>query len=181
LRWSDENSQNEYKVNRMQVSNNIWTLIDSFIAQTYSDSINPEQLKAALNSMLGHKAGSLENTVVLPVDIPGGKFVIAGLEVAGGGPAIAEDAMSFRAYGKVDNRWTLVSHVELEPEYDFLADLHALALPQGFPGTFGLIAWAMEPPLAPFKVITRVYAFDGKKFATVWAPRSFITGKFHCL
>lgn len=147
-----------------------------FIAQTYSGSINPEQLKAALDSMLGHKAGGLENTVVLPVDIPAGKFVIAGLEVTRGGGAIAEDAVSFRAYGQVDGRWTLVSQVELEPEYDFLADLHALAFPQGFPGTFGLIAWAMEPPLAPFKVITRVYEFDGERFTTVWAPRSFITG-----
>jgi hypothetical protein len=176
LRWSDENSQHEYKTNRAQVTNEIWTLIDSFIAQTYSGSVNPEQLKAALDSMLGHKAGGLENTVVLPVDIPAGKFVIAGLEVTRGGRAIAEDAVSFRAYREMDGRWTLVSHVELEPEYDFLADLHALALPQGFPGTFGLIAWAMEPPLAPYKVITRVYAFDGQKFTTVWAPRSFITG-----
>ena len=177
LRWSDEKSQKAYVANREQVTNQVWTLIDSFVSQSYnSGSISPEQLKALLNSLLGHKSGDLENTVVLPVDIPAGKFVIAGLEVTRGGRAIAEDAVSFRAYGNVDGQWALISHVELEPEDDVLTDLNALALPQGFPGTFGFIAWAMEPPLAPYKVITRIYAFDGSKFTTVWAPKSFITG-----
>ena len=176
LRWSDENSQNKYRANRVQVTNEIWTLIDSFVAQTYSGNINPEQLRTTLDSMLGNKSDDLDSTVVLPVDIPAGKFVIAGLEVTRGGHAISEDAISFRAYGKVASRWTLVSHVELEPEDDFLVDLNALALPQGFPGTFGLIAWAMEPPITPYKTIARVYAFDGERFTTVWAPQSFVTG-----
>jgi hypothetical protein len=178
LRWSDESSHKAYKANRTPVTNQIWTLIDSFIAQTYkSGNINPEQLKSTLSTLLGHKSGldDMEYTVVLPVDIPAGKFVIAGLEVTRGGGAISEDAVSFRAYGKVDGRWALVSHVELEPEYNYLVEIHALALPQGFPGTFGFIAWAMEPPLAPFKVLARVYAFDGQKFTTVWAPKAFIT------
>ncbi len=177
LRWSDESTRKEYRANCAQVTNQIWTLIDNFIAQAYSSGdISPDQLKSVLNSLLGHKSGDLENTVVLPVDIPAGKFVIVGLEVTRGGGAIAEDAISFRAYGKQDGRWTLVSHVELEPEYDFLTDLNALALPQGFPKTFGFIAWADEPPLAPFKVLARIYAFDGQQLTTVWAPPSFITG-----
>ncbi len=176
LRWSDESSRKEYRANRAQVTNQIWTLIDSFVAQTYNSSnISPEQLKSTLNSLLGHKSGDVENTVVLPVDILAGKFVIVGLEVTRGGGAIAENGMSFRAYGKVYGRWTLLSHVELEPEYDFLVDLNALALPQGFPGTFGFIAWADEPPLAPHEEIVRVYNFDGQEFTTVWAPKTFIT------
>jgi hypothetical protein len=103
LHWSDESSPKEYKANRAQVTNQIWALIDSFIAQTYnSGSVSPDQMKSALNSILGHKSGDIENTVGLAVDIPVGKFVIAGLEVTRGGEAIAEDAISFRAYGKVD-------------------------------------------------------------------------------
>src|SRR6185312_868039 len=175
LRWSDESSHKAYKANRTPVTNQIWTLIDSFIAQTYkSANINPEQLKSALNSLLGHKSGDLEHTVVLPVAIPAGKFVIAGLEVTRGGDAISEDAVSFRAYGKMDGRWTLVSHVELEPEYNYLVELNALPLPQDFPGKFGFIAWADEPPLVPCKEIVRVYTFDGQVFTTVWAPEAFI-------
>ncbi len=177
LRWSDEESQKQYLANRTEVTNEIWTAIDWSVTQAYkSGNVSPEQLKSMLDSMLGHKSGDLENTVVFPVEIPAGKFVIAGLEVTRGGHAIAEDAISFRAYGKVDSHWTLISHVELEPEYDFLTDLNALALPGEFPGKFGFIAWAMEPPLAPYKEITRVYTFDGHEFTTVWAPQSFISG-----
>lgn len=178
LRWSDEKSQHEYKANRVQVTDQVWTLIDSFIARNYAGSIGPDQLKATLDSLLGHKSDGVENTVVFAVDIPSGHFVIAGLEITRGGGAIAENAISFRAYGKVDGRWTLISHVELEPEYDFLVDLNALTLPQGFPGTFGFIAWADEPPRSPPTVIARIYTFDGKEFTTVWTPPSFIEGYF---
>jgi len=175
LRWSDEASYNQYAGNRVRVTNQVWALVDSFVSQAYNPpSVSAEQMRSAIDLIPDHKSGDIENTVVFPVDIPAGKFLIAGLEVTRGGGAIAEDAISFRAYGQQDGRWKLVSHTELESADDFLSDLHALALPGGFPGKFGFIAWADVPPLTPYKELTVVYAFDGQKFTTVLAPQTFI-------
>ncbi|MBV9266008.1 MAG: hypothetical protein JO061_07560 [Acidobacteriaceae bacterium] len=175
LHWSDENGRQQFSATKLQVTKQIWTLIDSFINQAYDSSdVSLEQLKSTLDSVLGHKSGDLQNTVIFPVSIPIGKFLIVGLEVTRGGRAIPENAISFRAYGQVDRRWRLIDHVELQPDDDFLVDLKALALAGGFPGKFGFIAWAMEPPLTPYKEIVRVYSFDGQKFTTEWAPHAFV-------
>lgn len=175
LRWSDEKTRQHYAAHKGEITNQIWTLSDSFVAQAYSTgSMTPEQLRSNLDAMLGNKTGDLGMAIVLPVDLPAGKFLIVGLEVGRGGGAVSEDAISFRAYGEVNRRWTLVSHVELESDNNCLVDVHALEIPGRFPGKVGLIAWATQPPLTPYKEVVRVYAFDGREFTTSWAPPPFI-------
>jgi hypothetical protein len=61
---------------------------------------------------------------------------------------------------------------------DVLADMDALAFLRGFPRKFGFIAWATETPFALFKVLARVFSFDGRTFTTAWAPKALISGTF---
>lgn len=183
LRWHDEAGQSQYEGVKDAVTRSLFSEIDGYISDAFqASSATAEQVRAGVDALLGRKEGDDLHDVAFLADLPGGNFLIVGIELWRGGTAINEDAMSFRAYKKSEGKFVYVASIDAltgaaEGGSDTtLVDLNAEPLkapPVG--GEFWFIAWADVPPLSPYKVTMRLYAFDGKSFRTVWAPAIIIS------
>ncbi len=95
----------------------------------------------------------------------------------GGGDAVPEDAISFRAYKETGNNFALIVTTDPLPtrNKDCLTNLRANALPVSpITGEFWFIALAEVPPQRPPTIAIRLYAFDGYEFRTIWEPQDII-------
>jgi len=175
LRWHDEAGQEKYAATKHEVTRQVLNEIDAFVSDSFQpSSATTELVGAGLDALLGHKSGDVMHDLAFSVDLPHGHFLIAGIELSRGGDAIADDAISFRAYKAVGNRLVFAANTDNFSDSS-LVDLHAEAL-SGLPavGEFWFMAMAEVPPQSPTTVALRLYAFDGEKFRTVWEPRNII-------
>ncbi len=171
-----------YDETHKEVTQSLLKEIDGFITESFQpDSVTPEQVRAEVDALLERKKGDLLNNPVFITGPRSGRFMIVGIELWRGGGAINENAVSFRAYKESQGKFEYVtstaalSDTSESAESQALTDLHAdvLTVPPVL-GEFWFIAWADVPPLAPYKITMRVYAFDGKNFRTVWTPENII-------
>ena len=101
LLWHDEASHKQYLAVRDQVTQQTLNEIDSFISDGYqSATATADEVKAGLDGLLGYRSRDGLTNVSFLVDLPGGKFLITGIELRRGGGNFAEDAISFRAYNQ---------------------------------------------------------------------------------
>jgi hypothetical protein len=180
LQWRDEQTKSRYLRVREDITRRLFNEVDRFIAANITRSnATPRTVKSGLDALLGRKESDISDNVTFLADLPSGRFLIAGIELPRGGGAIAEDAVSFRAYREAQGRFAFVTEISdlhsSDPGNPFLADLHAKALPtSAAPEEFWFLAWAVVPPQAPPTIAVRLYAFDGRRFRTTWAPGDII-------
>ena len=179
LRWHSPDEMARYDATKDAVTRKLFSEIDGYISDNFQPGFaTTEQIKAGVDALLGRKKGDGLHDVAFLADLPGGHFMIVGIELWRGGPAISEDAMSFRAYKGSESKFVPVASIDFPTGSNggSLDGLNAEALKSPpVDGEFWLIAWADLPPLSPYKIITRLYAFDGKNFRTVWSPAIFIS------
>jgi hypothetical protein len=158
-----------------QVTQTLLSEIDGYIGESFDPrSATAEQVQKGVDAFLGYREGGLFNNIVFLADLPDGHFLIIGIEIWRGGSVNGEDAISFRAYANSGGKFVHVASVN-DLTDSGVASLFAKALPTPpVAGQFWFIAWADVPPLAPFKVAMRLYAFDGKDFRTAWNPENVI-------
>lgn len=175
LRWHNEEELKQYDATKAAVTQNLLHEIDRYIAENFSSDSTADQVKSGLDSVLGRKDGELIHNVAFLADLPSGHFLIVGIELWRGGSAIGEDAVSFRAYQASGKKLFYTASIGDMTDLGVI-DLNATRVPAppSVPGEFWFISWADVPPLAPYTVAIRLYAFDGKAFREVWAPENFI-------
>lgn len=175
LHWHDEAGRKRYEAVKDQVTQTLLSEIDGYIGESFDPrSATAEQVQKGVDAFLGYREGGLFNNIVFLADLPDGHFLIIGIEIWRGGSVNGEDAISFRAYANSGGKFVHVASVN-DLTDSGVASLFAKALPTPpVAGQFWFIAWADVPPLAPFKVAMRLYAFDGKDFRTAWNPENVI-------
>lgn len=176
LRWRDEVGKKQYETIKDQTTQNLFSEIDHYITDTFQpESATPGQIKAGLDAVLGHMEGDNLHNIVFSTNIQARRFLIVGIEIWRGGTAINDDAISFRAYAVSGSKFVHVASTENLSD-SALVDLNAVMIPtRPILGEFWFIAWADVPPLAPYTVAMRLYAFDGRNFRTVWSPENIIS------
>lgn len=181
LRWNDQTGKSRYAAEGAKTTEELLARVDEFISARFLPrTARAEDVSAELDALLNPAKDYYTTCFALVADLPSGHFLIAGIEIPRGGPAVAEDAVSIRAYKNINGRFALVSSTsdlrsssQVNP---YLSDLHGLALPPPpVSGEFWFVAWARIPPQSPPTVALRLYGFDGVKFRTIWAPRDFLT------
>lgn len=175
LRWDDEAGYKRYLASRDEVTHALLREVDRFIAESFSSAVSPGDVKDGLDRLFGYKQGMAINNVAFSADLPGGTFLIVGVEIWRGGRAIAENAMSFRAYRHDSDRLTFVGATEDlhggDATYDALDWLHVRRIDRPpVSSECWFLGWAMVPPRSPYTIAMRAYAFDGEAFRTVWKP-----------
>ena len=172
LRWHAGDDE-EFAAIKDKVTREILSDIDAFISDSFqSTSATPELVKGGLDALLDYKSGDEAHNVAFIVDLPQGHFLIVGIEVSRWVGAFAEDAISFRAYKQIANKFVFTTATGNLSD-SLLMSLHAEALSKSpLPGEFWFLAMARMPPLSPPSVVIRLYAFDGQKFRIVWAPKN---------
>jgi len=174
LQWNDESSRHEYLQMRDATTNELLREVDGFISESFNArSVVADRVKLSLDGLLGHKDGDWRTSIAITTDLPSGRFLVIGIQVPRGGPAIAEDAVSIRAYKAEGDKFVFVADTGRDLDNHFL---NAKALSSPNPNEVWLIAWGDQPPRTPYSVALRVYAFDGKGFRTVWEPADITTG-----
>jgi len=123
---------------------------------------------------------ALGQNVAFFSELASGRFLIVGVELPRGGPAISEDVVCFRAYRAQGDRFTFVATSEFlhssDPNNDALTSLQAQRLPAPtLEREAWFLAWAMVPPRSPYTVAMRLLAFDGETFRTLWAPKDVVS------
>ncbi len=183
LQWHDEASHGGYLAKRDEVMRSLWREIDGLVSDSFRPSAATTKLvKAKLNALLGYQGrpgDTLRTNTAFFVTLPKGRFLVVGVEVPRGGPAIAEDEISYRAYRDDGQQFTFVSAVEdlhsSDASSPFALGMYTLPLvPAPVVGESWFIALTEIPPQSPPTVAMRLYAFDGENFRTVWSPKDFM-------
>jgi hypothetical protein len=180
LLWHDEATQKQYLAVRDQVTQQTLHEIDSFISDSYQPATaTADAVKAGLDGLLGYKSRDALKNVSFLVNLPGGRFLITGIELRRGGGNFAEDAISFRAYGQSGGKFVLVAHIEDFHSSDagnpFVYSFYCEPLPAPpVIGEFWFLALAAANIQAPPMIAMRLYAFDGEKFRAVWSPQDIM-------
>lgn len=177
LRWRKGGDLKHYEAIKDNVSQSLFRELDAYISQNFPADSTAAQVRAGLDEVLEVKNGDLIQNVVFSSDLPAGRFLIVGIELEGAGTNDLNeygDRICFRAYQASGRRLVYVANSGNMSD-SALTALHALPLraPQ-VGGDSWFIAWADVPPQSPYTIAIRLYAFDGKKFRTVWAPPNII-------
>jgi hypothetical protein len=170
LHWANARESQDYERNKAVVTQRLLKELDAFVNESFRrDGATAELMMQRLDSALGYKNGDTRHNVAFVAALPTGRFLVAGIEVARGGPAIPEDAVSFQAYRADESRLTLVADSGV---WEYGTDLYAKQLVSApVKGEFWFLSSAIQTPsLAPPMVAIRLYAFDGAKFTVVWVP-----------
>ena len=182
LRWHDGEEREHYEAVKDDIRRSLFSELDAYISETFSASATATQVKASLDAVLGREKGDSVRNIVFSSVLPSGHFLIVGIELWQGGPAISENTVSFRAFKESENKLVYVVSIDAlarahgDAGSQPLGQLNAEALKAPpVDGEFWFIAWADVPPLSPYKIAMRLYAFDGKNFRTVWEPPVIIS------
>lgn len=170
LHWADARESQDYERTKAAVTQRLLKELDNYVDESFKpEAVTTELVMQGLDSALGYKHGDIRHNVAFVAALPTGRFVVAGIEVARGGPAIPEDAVSFRAYKADVDRLIPFANSGV---WESAADLYAQQLPSApVKGEFWFLGSAIvTPSQAPPMVAIRLYAFDGAKFALVWVP-----------
>jgi hypothetical protein len=178
LRWQTESGRKHYEAEKAELTRNVLSEVDQYITETFvPDSVTAEQVQSGLNNLLGYTKGLGIQNVAFLANLPKGDFLIVGIDLWRGGAAINEDYICFRAYADIGGKFVHVAGTEnLVASDSFLVGVNARALePPPIAGEFWFLSWADVPPQSPYTIAIRLYAFDGKKFRTIWAPQNIIS------
>jgi hypothetical protein len=184
LRWHDKDSHEQYLKIRNERTNRLLSELDGFIAENVSPRSTSAAVTTGLDSLLGHKKGDLPHSAAYLVNLPGGQFLVIGVEVTRGGGAIPENAFSFRAYKDTGGSFVFASAIEFRHgdvsgrnELDDWSPSVLLQIkplpPRPVGSEFWFLAWADASSFAPPVVMMQLFAFDGNHFRAVWAPKDF--------
>jgi hypothetical protein len=177
LRWRTEYGRKRYEAEKSELTHNVLSEIDQYITETFvPGSATAEQVQSGLNDLLGYTKGQGIQNIAFPANLPKGDFLIAGIDLWRGGAAINEDYICFRAYADSGGRLVhIASTGNLVASDSFLDDVNARALqPPPIAGEFWFVSWADVPPQSPYTIAIRLYAFNGTKFRTIWAPQNIV-------
>ena len=169
LRWSDEAGLRSYERTKASVTEHLLTDLDEFVIQNFKPSTTTaDSVARSLDAALGYENGDLTHNVAFSVDLVGARFLVVGVELSRGGPAIPEDAVSFRAYKAVENKFALVAHTDV---WNIGVNLHAITLPSTpTQNELWFLSSAVVNTQAPPMVAIRLYAFGGSDFRMIWLP-----------
>lgn len=173
LRWHDEAGHKEYERTKATVTQRLLEEIDRFVMENFPPGrATADSMGQALDAVLENKSGDTKRTVAFSVDLHGNRFLILGVELWRGGDAIAEDAISFRAFRQNRDSFVPVASTGV---WDAVMDVRAKPLrTPPISGEFWFFALGrVHPSLTPPQIAVRLWAFDGKNFRAVWTPKSF--------
>jgi hypothetical protein len=171
LRWHDESDREEYLRTRDEATQRLLGDVDGFVMESFQpDTSTADLMKAGLDALLGYRKGDSMKNEAFSASLPTGRFLIIGVDLRCGGPAIPEDVVSFRAYKESGDRFVPVAHAGLW-DYATYLDVKPVPAPP-IPGELWFLASAEVPPLTPPTVAMRLYAFDGNSFRAVWTPKN---------
>jgi len=175
LRWKDKSSHDQYVQAKDAVTQQIFVEVDGFIADSIKPDMTANQVTAELDRLLNHQPGSVLRSVALTANLPTGLFLIVGVELERGGPAIDEGAISFRAYQDQSGKFVFVGATDDIrsdiPTNSALCCVYAKAL-SSLPvtGECWFVAWADVSDQSPPTIALRLFTFDGRQFRTLWSP-----------
>lgn len=173
----------EFERTKDDVTDQLLTGVDGVVENTFIRSMSVASMTAALNALLGHRSGSFRGCSVFQSTLPSGRFIVAGIEVARGGGAFSENAVSLRAYREngdflvrvANARYSRADEVT-EDGYEPLGHLEMRELPARPIGSEAwYLVWIGVPPRSPYTATIALYAFDGQRFRVVWKREDFIT------
>lgn len=177
LRWRKGGDLKQYESIKDDVTKKLVGEIDAYITDSFTSDSTVGEVKTGLDTVLGRKDGDDMHNLVFSTNLAGCQFLIVGIELLGGGTNASNgygNGVSFRAYTISGSKFVYVASTENLSD-SALVSLNALRIPAPpVTGEFWFMAWADVPPLAPYTVAMRLYAFDGKSFRTVWAPVNII-------
>jgi hypothetical protein len=96
LRWHDLDSHEQYLKIHNERTNRLLSELDGFIAESVSPRATAASVTTGLDSLLGHKKGDLPHSAAFLLNLPGGHFLVIGVEATRGGGAIPEDALELK-------------------------------------------------------------------------------------
>ena len=87
LRWHDDDELNQYQSAKDARTVRLLSEVDSFIADTFEPgTATVDQVRQGLDTVLGRKQGELVHNMAFSASLPGGRFLIAAVELERGGP-----------------------------------------------------------------------------------------------
>lgn len=183
LHWHDDLSQSRYLATKDDVTQSLLKEVDGYITESFQPKASTvDRIRAGLSAALGSNTGNdvSRSKAVTRVDLPPGRFLIVGIELWRGGPAIEENAVSFRAYRDTGDRFAFVSNLDdlhsSDSRNDSLGHLCFQPLsPSPNPDEFWFFALARASAQSPPTVAIRLYAFDGDRFRTVWSREDILS------
>jgi hypothetical protein len=179
LRWHDEAEHNEYERTKVALTERLLEEVDGFVIDNFLPATTTaDSVRQAVDALLGYKQRDIMHNVAFSVTLAEGRFLIVGVELWRGGEAIAENAISFRAFGQRGSRLVLVANTEVwdgAEKWAGVMRLHAKPLPTSpMSGESWFFALGqVNPSLTPPEIAVKLWAFDGKHFRAVWTPKYF--------
>ena len=170
LRWVDTAQSGEYERTKAVITQRLLKELDTYLGESLRpDLMTAEPVTQAMDSALEYKRGDARHNVAFFADLPTARLLVVGIEIARGGPAIPEDAVSFRAYKADGGRWNLAANSAV---WESATDLYAQQLTSApVKGQFWFLGSVIvTPSQAPPMIAIRLYAFDGVQFTMAWMP-----------
>jgi hypothetical protein len=173
LRWHDDEGREQYESDKAENTRLLLNEIDHFIAESFAPGVaTADQVRGGLDGLLGSQGRDVVHNAAFAIRLSGSETLLVGVDIWRGSDAINENAMSFRGYRNVSQRYSLVAVADLDGSYD----LHVQAFGSSPVGSeFHFLAWAGVSPTAPPTVTITMLGFDGDAIRTVWGPEQFVT------
>ena len=108
LRWVDAAQSGEYERTKAVITQRLLKELDTSLGESLRpDLMTAEPVTQAMDSALGYKRGDARHNVAFFADLPIARLLVVAIEIARGGPAIPEDAVSFAPTKQmeVDGPW----------------------------------------------------------------------------
>jgi len=178
LRFTDTPSAQRYRAVREEVTAKIQARVDQYIGSTVKPaSLDPSVVRQDLDFLLTPESFDPEYSgppFVAAGEAGNARSLIVAYMLVRGGTAVNDSFVTIRGYSGVNGHFQLVTSnsVDFEGYGLFAAELSSPS-----PAEQWILVWGPRFGFNGTKLRTRVYAFDGHAFRTVWNPRDVLNGK----
>jgi hypothetical protein len=148
-------------------TNRLVSEVDNYIQANFNPSESAQGLQSKLRALLKSHVPNSEYgdlPLVQVADLPSGRVLLVAYTIVRG---VHHSLPIVRGYQWVTNKFRLVGHAA-DDFYDY--NMFKSVLPSPIKGEIWLLAWGQAHTFNGKKVRARIYAFDGRTFATVWNP-----------
>jgi hypothetical protein len=178
LRFTDAAEQKNYLATRDRRTTKIHAAVDHYVsAIATASSLDSSKLAGHLSDLPDSHHYDPEYSgppFARREEIRGKSALVIGYMLVRGGAAVNDSAVSIRAYTAIGGRFELADTTgqDLDGYGLFVRELRS-----PFPGEMWLLAWGPRYGFNGTRDRMRLYAFDGARFRTVWAPPDIYDGR----
>jgi hypothetical protein len=176
LRWNDEASRLRYHSVSHDLTRQVTAEIDGFIVDNFKPAVKPGEVNAALKKLLADFAspGAGANTV-FSVDLPSGHFLLAVIDLLRVAGAQYDDAISLRAYKEEGEHLAPLADAGGDLDRRMLTSVLLLSRSPLSNESRLLVTVRWSSIGSPYSLQSRLYAFDGNRFRSLWKSPEFRT------